>query len=95
MIADERLHGRHEGARDHEEVAVEHADELKKRVVARHDLAGLDAGDVPLGEAEAAGQVPLAPAALLPRLLQGPAHVAGKALQSQRLDMLFYIIAHI
>src|ERR1700682_6537787 len=50
MIADERLHSRDERARDHEEVAVEDADEFEQRVVARHNLAGLNAGDVHLGQ---------------------------------------------
>ena len=51
MIADERLHDRDEGARDHEKIAVEDADEFEEGVVARHDLAGLDAGDVHLRQA--------------------------------------------
>src|SRR5439155_25156740 len=61
MITDERLDGRNKGAGDHEEVAVEDADKFEEGVVARHDLAGLDAGDVHLGQAETASQLPLAP----------------------------------
>src|ERR1035437_9728620 len=83
MIADERLHDGDEGARGHEEVAIKNADQLQKGVVARHDLAGLDAGDVRLGEPDAAGQVSLGPGALLAGLLQGPAHVLGKGSQSE------------
>ena len=48
VVAHERLHYGYEGAGHHEKVAVEHADKLKKRVVARHDLPRLDAGDVHL-----------------------------------------------
>src|SRR3984957_12835758 len=94
MIADERLHDGDEGARDHEEVAIENADQLQKGVVARHDLAGLDAGDVRLGKPEASGQVSLGPAALLAGLLQGQAHVLWKGSQSERSDMLCYIVFH-
>src|SRR5256885_9262762 len=50
MIADERLHGRNKGAGDHEEVAVEDADEFEEGVVAGHNFAGLYAGDVHLGQ---------------------------------------------
>src|ERR1700739_2302433 len=49
MIAYERLHDGDEGAGDHEKIAVENTDQLKKSVVARHALAALDAGDVRLG----------------------------------------------
>ena len=70
----------HEGAGDHDEVAVEHADHLKQRVVARDDLARLDAGDVPLANPKTAGQVPLAPAALLTRLYERVAQFGGKRL---------------
>src|SRR5580704_15830363 len=66
VIAHERLDRGYEGAGHHEKVAVEDADQLKKRVIARHDLAGLDAGDVLLGQAKAACNFPLAPAAFLP-----------------------------
>src|ERR1700757_1287909 len=62
MVANERLHDGHQGAGDHNKVAVEHADDLKKRVVARYDLARFNPGDVPLADAEAACQIPLAPA---------------------------------
>src|ERR1700689_1234120 len=72
MIADERLHDGDEGTRDHEEVVIENADQLQKGVVSRHDLAGLDAGDVRLGEPDAVGQVSLGPATLPAGLLQGP-----------------------
>src|SRR5580658_145899 len=48
MIAYERLHDGDEGAWDHEKISVKNADQLKKSVVARYDLAGLDAGDVRL-----------------------------------------------
>src|ERR1700730_7673980 len=94
MIADERLHDGDEGARDHEEVAVEDTNQLEKGVVARHDFAGLDAGDVRLGEPEAAGQGSLGPAALLAGVLQGQAHVLWKGTQSERPDMLCYIVIH-
>src|SRR5580704_6629885 len=94
MIADERLHGRNEGARNHEEVMVEDAHEFEQRVVARHDLAGLDAGDVHLRQAEAASQLPLAPLARDPRLLQSDAHLLRKAFHPQRLDMPCYILSH-
>src|ERR1039458_5729047 len=94
VIADQRLHDRDEGAGNHEEIAVEDADEFEERVVARHDLAGLDARDVHLGQAQATAQLPLAPAALDPRLLQLPAHVLRKALRAQRFDMLYYIFLH-
>src|SRR5580704_11275656 len=75
MITDERLDGRNKSAGDHEKVAVEDADEFEKGVVARHNLAGLDAGDMHLGQAETASQLPLAPAALDACVLQLPAHV--------------------
>src|ERR1700694_1054196 len=94
MITDKRLHDGDEGARDHEEVAIENADQLQKGVVARHDLAGLDTGDVRLGEPEAARQVSLGPATLLAGLLQGTAHVLWKGSQSERSDILYYIIFH-
>src|SRR5229473_2630973 len=94
MVADERLHGRNEGAGDHEEVAVEDTDEFEEGVVARHNLAGLDAGDVHLGQTETASQLPLAPAAADARILQLPAHVLRKALWTQRFDMLCYIFPH-
>src|ERR1700691_542151 len=92
MIADERLNEGDEGTRDHEEVAIESADQFQKGVVARHDLAGLDAGDVRLGEPDAAGQVSLGPATLPAGLLQGPAHILWKGSQSERPDMLCYIV---
>src|SRR6266852_4349911 len=94
MFAYERLHNGDEGAGDHEKIAIENADQLQKGVVARHDLAGLDAGDVRLGEPEAAGQVSLGAAALLAGVLQCQAHVLGKRSQSERPDMLCYIGFH-
>src|SRR5262249_32112898 len=77
MIADERLHGGNKGAGNHEEIAVEDADEFEEGVVARHNLPGLDARNVHLGQTEAASQLPLAPAAADARILQLPAHVLG------------------
>ena len=94
MIADEREHGWNQGARDHEEVAVEDADELEECVVAWHNLAGLDARDVHLRQTEAASQLPLAPAPPEPRLLQLPAQVLRKALEPERLAMLCDIRLH-
>src|SRR6266481_6030701 len=84
MIADERLDGRNEGAGDHEEVAVEGADEFEEGIVARHNLAGLDAGNVHLGQTETASQLPLAPAAADARILQLPAQVLREAFQPER-----------
>ena len=52
VVADKGLHHGHKSAGHHEEVAVEGADQLKKRVIARHDLAGFNAGDMPLADAE-------------------------------------------
>jgi len=95
-----RVHGRvlvvaaPEGV-DAAEVAVEDAHKFEQRVVARHDLTGLDAGDVHLGQAEAVSQFPLAPAARDPSLLQRQAQVLGKALQAQRFDMPFYTFFHV
>src|SRR5437870_12852994 len=63
MITDERLDGRNKGAADHEEVAVEDADKFAEGVVARHDLAGLDAGDVHLRQPATACHLPPAPSA--------------------------------
>lgn len=63
------MHDGDEGTRDHEEVVIENADQLQKGVVSRHDLAGLDAGNMRLSEPDAAGQVSLGPAALLAGIL--------------------------
>ena len=54
VVPDKGLHHGHEGTGNHEEVAVEGADQLKERVIARHDLAGFDDGDMPLADAETA-----------------------------------------
>src|SRR6516162_3571620 len=94
VVAHERLDHGHERAGDHDEVAFEHADDFKQRVVAGHDFPRLDAGDVHLGQAETASQFLLAPAALLARLFQSPAHFARKSFKAQWFDMLFYIILH-
>lgn len=83
-----------EGARDHEEIVVENADQFQNRVVARHDLPGLDAGDVPLGKTDATDQVSLGPAALLARFLQREAHLNWQAIQAKHFDVLFCIIFH-
>src|SRR5262245_27082822 len=53
MVANERLNDRYQAAGDHNKVAVEHADDLKQRVVTRHDLARLNARDMPLADTEA------------------------------------------
>ena len=63
MIAHERLHDRNEGAGTIEKVTVEDADDFEEGVVARHDLAGLDAGDVIWGRPRRLPSSP-APAAL-------------------------------
>ena len=94
VIAHERLDRGYEGAGHHEKVAVEDADQLKKRVVTGHDLPRLDAGDVLLGQAKAACNFPLAPAAFLPGLLQGAAQVGGQPFETQCIDILSYIILH-
>src|SRR5438445_9068125 len=70
MIADERLHGGHERARDHQEVIVEHTHKVQKSVEAWHDLAGLDSGDMHLRQSRGPSQPGLAPAALCPLLFQ-------------------------
>src|SRR5215469_15010749 len=94
VIADERLYDWDEGAGHHEEVAVKDANEIEDSVIARDDLPRLDSRDVGLWQAETAAQVPLAPAAADPGLLQVAAHVLRKALQAQRLDMLCDIFLH-
>ena len=94
MIANQGLHHGDEGARDHEEIVVENADQFQNRVVARHDLPGLDAGDVPLGETNATDQVSLGPSALLARLLQREAHLKREAIETKHFDVLFCIINH-
>ena len=94
MVANERLYDGHQGARDHNKVAVEHANDLKKRVVARHNLARFNPGDMPLADPETTCQVSLAPAALFACLYQGPTHFGGKRLLSQRLDTFYCIVAH-
>src|SRR5690348_16544443 len=94
VVADERLYDGDQGAGNHEEIVVEHAYDLKQRVVARHDFAGLDARDVPLADAKTAGQIPLAPAALLAGLDEGAAHRVGQCMPPQRRDTLFCLFRH-
>src|ERR1035437_5177736 len=81
MIADESLKGGHERARDHQKVIVVHAHQVQESVIAWHDFAGLDAGDMHLRQAGAPAQLGLAPAVFAPRLFQLVAHVCGKAVQ--------------
>ena len=94
MIANQGLHHRDESARHREEIVVENADQFQNRVVARHDLPGLDAGDVPLGKTDATDQVSLRPAALLARFLQRTAHHNREAIETKRFDVVFCIIIH-
>src|ERR1039458_8224227 len=94
MIANESLKGGHERAGDHQEVIVEHTHQIQESVIAGHDLAGLDAGDMHLRQAGAPTQLGLAPAVFAPRLFQFLAHVCGKAIQPYRFDMLIYIFFH-
>jgi hypothetical protein len=69
-IPDQGLHGRHERARNHQKVAVEHADQVEERVESRHDLAGLDCGYVHLRQAQAMPEFELTPTAFVPLLNQ-------------------------
>jgi hypothetical protein len=92
MIAHERLHGGHERMRNHQQVVLEHAREVEKRLATRHDLAGLDAAEVHLRQP--AAQFGLAPAALSVRLFQFDAQVGREAVQPHRSDGLLYIFTH-
>jgi len=82
VITHECLYDRHEGTGDHDEVVVKGTNDFKKRVIAGHDLARLNPGDVPLANAETACQIPLTPSVLRARLYQGATHFGGQRLLS-------------
>ena len=63
MIPNQRLHGRHKRPRNHQQVAVEYADQVEQSIEPRHDLAGLDPGNVHLRQAQTLPEFGLTPAA--------------------------------
>ena len=69
------------------EVAIKHAYEVEKRVVARHGLAGFDGGDVHLRKANAASQLELAPSALAASIFELADQIFGQAVQTGRFHM--------
>ena len=86
MIPDQRLHDRHERPRDHQKIAVQHADQVEESVESRHDLAGLDPGYVHLRQAQTSSQLGLAPATLVPLFNQLTAEAFGQAIQARGFD---------
>jgi hypothetical protein len=91
MIADQRLDGRYERPRNHQQVAVEYPDQIEERIESRHDLAGLDSGYVCLRQAKAPPQPGLAPATLVALFNQFTAQGVRQAIQACRLDMRWHI----
>src|SRR5581483_8208919 len=84
--ADEGLHCWNQFARNQQDVLVKNADEVEQGVEARHDLSGLDSGNMWLREADMGAELPLAPAALNPRLLYPCAQVLRQSFRPERLD---------
>ena len=87
MIPDQRLHSRHERPWDHQEVAVEHANQVEQSVESWHNLARLDPGYVHLRHAQMLPQFGLTPASLMTRLNQLEAHCLRQAIQAPAFDM--------
>ena len=87
MIPNQRLHGRHERPRDHQKIAVEHADQVEESVESRHNLASLDAGYVHLRQAQTLPEFGLTPSALVPFFNQLMAEGFRQAIQTGRFYM--------
>jgi len=52
MVSNESLDGGHQSARNGQKVPIENPYQIEERIESRHDLAGLDAGDVHLRQAQ-------------------------------------------
>jgi hypothetical protein len=87
LIPDQRLHGRYEGPRDQQKVAVEHADHVEESVESGYNLACLDPGYVHLRQAQMLPEFELAPAAPVPLLDQLTAERLRQAIEAGGLDV--------
>ena len=87
IVPDQRLHRRYESSGNHQQIAVEHSDQVKQSVVSGDNFACLDSGDVHLRQAHSSPQFGLAPAATMPRFQQLAAHLLRQSVRTPSFDM--------